>query len=205
MQEDLEGDKTFVAFHGTDVIGRGPLSELVAAAKQLHDAQSKKKRRQRIAFFDDATGRAIDIALEGRKAKVLSRLADHPALEGQGGAPPTTSRGPGRPKLGVVSREVTLLPRHWQWLAQQRGGASAALRRLVEAARKSTASQDLVRQSVEAAHRFAWDIAGDQPGFEEATRALFAQDFKAFDRHIASWPAGLREQLERLLRPARTQ
>ncbi|MFY0534142.1 DUF2239 family protein [Nannocystis pusilla] len=36
---------------------------------------------------------------------------------------PPARTGPGRPKLGVVSREVSLLPRHWEWLERQPSGS----------------------------------------------------------------------------------
>lgn len=112
-------------------------------------------------------------------------------------------RGPGRPKLGVVCREVSLLPRHWEWLAEQRGGASATLRRLVEGAKKSESREAVARRAVEAAHRFMWDLAGDEPGFEEATRSLFAMDFDLFEKQTSGWPAAIRDQLARYIENAR--
>ena len=190
--------KIFVAFAGTSVIARGELTEVVGRSKDRLDGGEDK----RIALFDDATGRPVDIDFSGSAVEVLGRLAAHPM-----GARPTPEpakrRGPGRPKLGVVSREVSLLPRHWGWLAEQRGGASASLRRLVDAARKGNAGQEPTRRAIDAAHRFMWDMAGDQPGFEEASRALFAQNFDTFDRLISDWPAGIREQLERFTNRAR--
>ena len=122
---------------------------------------------------------------------------------GKAGCPPDGSeagcRGPGRPRLGVVSREVSLLPRHWEWLSSQRGGASAGIRRLVEIALKEISHQDPVRKAVETAYAFLSDLAGDYPGFEEASRALFAHDFAAFEVIIADWPPDVREQLGRFL------
>jgi hypothetical protein len=105
--------------------------------------------------------------------------------------------------LGVTSREVSLLPRHWQWLSAQKGGASATLRRLVEDARKRGAEGELVRSRVEAAHRFMWDIAGDLPGFEESSRALFAHDFEKFERLILCWPVDIQSILTRYVGEAR--
>jgi len=111
-----------------------------------------------------------------------------------GGAEPETARGgPGRPKLGVVAREVTLLPRHWQWLSSQPEGASVVLRKLVEEARRANAGKDGVRRSQEAASRFMSVMAGDAPGFEEAARALFAGDAERFDQRVEGWPADLRD------------
>jgi uncharacterized protein len=179
----------FVGFVGTQLVGRGSLAEVALAAKRCLD----RGATDRIAVFDDSSGRAIDVELTGSADQVAARVAQHPALVSERNA----RRGPGRPRLGVVSREVSLLPRHWDWLAEQRGGASAALRRLVDAASKANASQDAVRLAIEAAHRFMWDMAGNLPGFEEASRALFAQDFDAFEQRSSSWPQGIREQLHR--------
>jgi hypothetical protein len=96
---------------------------------------------------------------------------------------------------------VTLLPRHWEWLAAQPGGASVALRKLVEEARRANAGADRVRRAREAAYHFTHALAGDLPGFEEATRALFAGDRARFERHAASWPADVREHAVRLAFP----
>ena len=154
-----------------------------------------------LLVFDDATG----------------QLVDHPWPAGyvpvQPSAPPTEAEVPaapapatvGRPRLGVVAREVTLLPRHWEWLAQQRGGASAALRRLVEDARKTYAEQDVQRQAKERAYRFMSAIAGGLPSFEEASRALFAHDADAFAERIQAWPDDVRVHLEGMSRGAFSQ
>ena len=184
--------KTFVAFAGTSLIARGALSDVVRPSKDRLDRGEK----MRIALFDDETGRPVDIDFSGSEAEVLARLATHP-MAARPEADTGKRRGPGRPKLGVVSREVSLLPRHWSWLAEQRGGASATLRKLVDAARKGNAAGERSRRAIDAAHRFMWDMAGDQVGFEEASRSLFAQNFDTFSQLISDWPAGIREQLER--------
>ncbi|AFK62001.1 hypothetical protein TKWG_07975 [Advenella kashmirensis WT001] len=103
-----------------------------------------------------------------------------------------TVRRRGRPKLGVISREVTLLPRHWEWLAAQPGGASVALRKLVESARLSNTDRDSRRKAQERAYHFMLALGGDLPGYEEATRALFADDAEALKTHIAGWPNDVR-------------
>jgi hypothetical protein len=108
-------------------------------------------------------------------------------------------RGRGRPKLGVVAREVTLLPRHWDWLARQPGGASVTLRRLVEDASRSP--KERARAAANAAYNFLHAIAGDRPAYEEALRALFAHDRAKFEAHIASWPADIRRHALRLAYP----
>jgi uncharacterized protein len=146
----------------------------------------------RIAIFDDESGRVLDLPDDRQAAQVQrAEKQDRPPRRG-------------RPRLGVVSREVSLLPRHWQWLAEQRGGASASLRRLVENAQKNESGQAIATRAIDAAHRFIWDIAGDQPDFEEATRHLFAFRLDEFEQATASWPVAIREQLARYLARART-
>jgi hypothetical protein len=139
--------------------------------------------------FDDATGAVIDFDLSGSDANIATRLAE----------PEPAPRGRGRPKLGVVAREVTLLPRHWEWLAAQPGGASVALRRLVDEARRTDGGATQARQAVGAVYRFLHAIAGDFPGFEEASRALFAGDREGFAQRIAEWPPDIVAHALRLL------
>jgi hypothetical protein len=152
---------------------------------------------QPVQVFDAETGEAWDLDLGGT-------LADVDARYRLDNVPFRLARraGPGRPKLGVVAREVTLLPRHWEWLAEQPGGASAALRRLVDAARHTYAERDAVRRGQERAYRFMVAMAGDAPGFEEAVRALFAGDRLRVLEHTASWPTDVTDQLLQLAGPA---
>jgi len=152
-------------------------------------------------MFDERTGHPVDLNFDHDDAQLLASVKAR--LEPAPPTPSPTPRGRGRPKLGVVSREVSLLPRHWEWLAQQRGGASAGLRRIVEAARKEGREEEQVGRAIERAHRFLWDMAGDLVGFEDAARALFARDFETFDRRICRWPVGVRELLGRMLADAR--
>jgi len=169
--------KFATAFDGERRLASGPLIDVAMAVKAAIAAGAEGP----LLVFDDVTGAVIDLDLRGSRADVAARLA-------AAGEPPAPPRGRGRPKLGVVAREVTLAPRHWEWLAAQPGGASAALRRLVEEARRSSAPKDRVRAAQEAAYRFIAAMAGDLPGFEEATRALFANDRQRFERHVAQWP-----------------
>lgn len=149
-------------------------------------------------IFDDSTGSPVDLDL--REAAI--GLASAPSQDGQPASAPTPDqpapRSVGRPKLGVVAREVTLLPRHWDWLNRQPGGASVALRKLVEDARRVNASRDAVRAAREVAYRFMSAIAGHEPGFEEASRALFAGQATAFAQRTAGWPADVRTHLAQL-------
>ncbi|MCC6390620.1 MAG: DUF2239 family protein, partial [Bryobacterales bacterium] len=148
-----------------------------------------------ILIFDDVTSRLIELDFRGTPAQALERIAGKPPAAS---GPETEPRRPGRPKLGVVAREVTLLPRHWDWLATQPGGASVALRKLVENARTANAEKDRLRRAQEAAYRFLSAMAGNEPGFEEALRALFANSASRFEAMIEPWPADIRDHAKRL-------
>jgi uncharacterized protein len=175
------------AFEGSRRIASGDLAEVALQAKEVLD----RGRHTSVLIFDDATGEPIDVDFRGKAEDVRKRLAAMSAAE-PAAPEPEAPRGPGRPKLGVVAREVTLLPRHWEWLNSQPGGASVALRKLVEEARRVNAGRDRVRRSKEAAYRFISAVAGDLPDYEEATRALFAGKGERFDELVASWPADVR-------------
>lgn len=166
------------------MIASGALAHVAEAVKRVLD----RGERAPVLIFDDQTSELVEVDFRGTWDDVLGRLP------GPAGGP----RGPGRPKLGVVAREVTLLPRHWEWLASQPGGASVALRKLVEEARRANAGRDRIRQAQEAAYRFLSALAGNAPGFEEATRALFAGDGNRFDALVQGWPAGVRTHAKRL-------
>ena len=160
--------------------------------------------RAPVLIFDDVTGEQIEVDFRGTGSDVVNRITKmtsespreavpmEPAIE--------SSRGPGRPKLGVVAREVTLLPRHWEWLNGQSGGASVAPRKLVDEARRVNEGKDRLRRLQEAAYRFMSALAGDLPGFEEATRALFASNPDRFEDHIRGWPKDVRIQIMRMVK-----
>jgi hypothetical protein len=175
------------AFDGARLIASGPLTEVAVAVKAALAAGAAGPA----LTFDDATGAVVDLDLRGADAEVVARLG---AKEDDAPAP----RGRGRPKLGVVAREVTLLPRHWDWLAAQAGGASVALRRLVDAARRADDGATEAAQAKAAAYRFMQALAGDFSGFEEAVRALFAGDREAFAARIAAWPPDVQAYAKRL-------
>ena len=149
--------------------------------------------------LDDTTGGTLDLDLRGDAEAVRARY-DEPCDE-LAGAPSRTGRG--RPKLGVVAREVTLLPRHWDWLATQRGGASVTLRRLVDEARRATSEADRRAAARDAAYRAMSTLAGDLPGFEEASRRLFAGDLAGLAAEAAAWPAAVGEYVLQLARGER--
>ena len=180
------GSKSHTAFAGHRRIASGPLVKVALAVKRALEASAV----ERILIYDDFTGRDIDINTRGSDEEVVARLS--PAT------PAPEPRPRGRPRLGVVAREVTLLPRHWEWLNAQPGGASVALRKLVEDGRRASGPKDRQRQLREAAYYFMSSMAGDFPGFEEATRALFAGDRQRFVALIAEWPADVRDHAIRL-------
>ena len=175
------------AFSGSQRIASGELRHVAMKAKQAFDLHPDRP----VLVFDDADGRTVEVPLELPAADLL-RLLAQPQLAASTDAVPAPRR-PGRPKLGVVAREITLLPRHWEWLAAQPGGASVALRRLVEEARKISSGDDRRRAAQEATFRFMQAMAGDQPGFEEASRALFAGDVSRFEEHVARWADDVRD------------
>jgi hypothetical protein len=182
-------DVAYIAFEGQRRIGSGNLRDVARAAR----AALERRNDASILIFDGATSGIVEIDLRGSVHDVLARIppAETPAAgDDTAGAAP---RGPGRPKLGVVAREVTLLPRHWDWLAQQKGGASVAIRKLVDEARRANEDGNRARLAQEAAYRFMSTMAGDRPHFEEAIRALFANDRDRFERLIAEWPADIRD------------
>lgn len=177
----------YIAFEGERCIAAGDLRDVARAAKELLD----RRKDAAILVFDGVTSGPIEIDFRGSVTDVQARLPEAAGAAVDAG--PSAPRGPGRPKLGVVAREVTLLPRHWDWLAQQPGGASVALRKLVDAARRTGEDGDRVRRAQEAAYRFMSAMAGDKPHYEDAIRALFANDPARFEKLIAAWPADVRD------------
>ena len=179
------------AFAGHRILAAGTLVDVALAVRQAMDAGSDAA----ILVFDDQSGKQVDLDLSGSPAAIAERhraRVDPPPGIPADAEEETQPRGRGRPKLGVVAREVTLLPRHWDWLGAQPGGASVALRKLVEQARRDNEARDLRRERQEAAYRFMSSMAGNLPGFEEATRALYAADRERFALQIAAWPEDVR-------------
>lgn len=179
----VPADLPMFAFEGDRLIARGLATEVVAAVKAAVDG-AKDSGGEAVLAFDAATGRVVDLDLRGDVEAVLARLTPAPVEE---------KRGPGRPKLGVTAREVTLLPRHWDWLAGQPGGASVALRKLVETALRDAEGPDRARKARDAAYAFMTTMAGDRPGYEDAVRALFAGDAAGLEAAVAGWPEGVRK------------
>jgi uncharacterized protein len=185
---------TCIAFVGDRLIAAGNLREVAGAAKQTLDRRDDAS----ILVFDDTGGGPIEIDFRGTLKEVLARLPDVTDVPVALDNAPAAPRGPGRPKLGVVAREITLLPRHWDWLAQRPGGASVAIRKLVDEARRASEDEDRLRQAREAAYRFMSVMAGNKPHYEDAIRALFAGHPIRFEELIAGWPADVRDHVSRL-------
>jgi hypothetical protein len=188
-----------IAFEGDRRIASGDLREVARAAKQALD----RRHDASILVFDGRTSEPVDLDFRGSIDDVLARLPVTPGAPATlEAATPSAPRGPGRPKLGVVAREVTLLPRHWDWLARQAGGASVAIRKLVEEARRTGEQKDRIRQAQEAAYRFMSVMAGNRPHYEDAIRALFANDPVSFGKLIVEWPTDIRDHAASLAESA---
>lgn len=172
----------YTAFAGNRQIAHGPRLLVVTAVKQHLDTND-----QRALIFEDDTGRQVDFNFSGTLDDVLERERAS-----------STKNRPGRPKLGVVGREVSLLPRHWDWLEEQPNGISAAIRRLVDEARKREPGAQRARRLRDATSRFMWAMAGDFPNFEETARALHAGDDARVAELSREWPSDVRAHVMRL-------
>ncbi|MBK5017243.1 DUF2239 family protein [Pantoea sp. S62] len=190
---------SYTSFDGHRRLATGSLQTSALAVRRA----SENTAAGPFLIIDNATGRPVDIDIRGSEEEVVAKLtsaasAQTEAVSQSDTSEPCRSRGRGRPKLGVTAREVTLLPRHWEWLAGQPGGASVALRKLVEEARRANSEKEKVRKALERAYYFMLAVAGDLPGFEEATRALFASEPVKFQGLIAAWPSDIREHAMQL-------
>ncbi|MEO8747251.1 MAG: DUF2239 family protein [Rhodanobacter sp.] len=182
------GNLGCTAFDHHRLVASGNLREVARAAKRVLDAGSAGP----LLIFDDRTGCQVEIDFRGTLDDVLARLQPD-AL-----TPTVARRGPGRPKLGVVPREVTLMPRHWEWLTSQPAGASGTLRRLVEQALRGSGVVEQARESVESVDRFMQVMAGDLAGYEEVSRAFYRGERECFAALTARWPSDVRTHLRNL-------
>lgn len=171
---------SYTAFEGHCLLVHGSLAEVAEAVV----AAQGRGGTGPVLVLEDATGQQVDLDLR--------RL---PAPETVAEQSPEPTRGPGRPRLGVVAREVTLLPQHWEWLAQQRGGASVTLRRLVDQARRAGAADDQLRIRREAAYRVMQALGGSLPHYDEISRALFSGDQTRLEELLADWPTDVARYL----------
>jgi hypothetical protein len=205
MNSNSLSQSSYTSFDGHRRIAAGAMHVVALAVKHAMENGCAGP----VLIFDDGSGRSVDIDTRGTDQEVLARLAADDRFapppeqlsspeDGAAGLSVEEPRGRGRPKLGVIAREVTLLPRHWEWLGAQTGGASVALRKLVEDARKKQGDKDSIRKAQERSYHFMSAMAGDLSGFEEATRALFAHDKARLAELIAVWPADVRDHVMRL-------
>lgn len=187
-----EGRRTYTTFAGQRLVVSGDLETMLRDTKVHLDRGGSDP----VLIFEDETGKQVDFDFRGSIEDVLARIPSHPLF-----APPASTRksGPGRPRLGVVCREVSLQPHHWEWLEQQPGGISSTLRKLVEGAKRNPTDAERARRSREAVGRFLWSMAGNLPGFEEASRALFAGNYDLLEEHMGPWPADVRGHVRALL------
>lgn len=188
--------QTFTSFDGWKRIAHGDLKTNAVAVKRTLESGSSGPAW----VFSNRTGCIVEIDIRGSEAETIARLPEQCAIDdghtSESAEADQTSlqpRGRGRPRLGVIAREITLLPRHWDWLSEQPGGASVALRKLVEEAKRSTAGREDKRQRQERAYNFMSAMAGDMVNFEESTRALFAGDAHRFAQLTAPWPEDVRD------------
>lgn len=184
---------TCSAFADTRCVAQGDLHSVAAAVKQLID----QGEQAHILIFDDFSSEPVEVDFRGSLKAVLGRLPQ-PVVPDAVADAEVAVRTPGRPKLGVVAREVTLLPRHWEWLASQPGGASVVLRKLVEAASRANEDKDRMRRAQESAYRFMSALAGNLPGYEEAVRALYANQPEQFGALTEAWPVDIRDHARML-------
>jgi hypothetical protein len=185
-----------IAFQNARCVARGPLKDVALEIKRTLDDLAIGS----VLIFDSQTSRPVEVDLRGTSREILSRIEAGQA-DGESGHA-VRKKGRGRPRLGVVSREVTLLPRHWAWLNEQNGGASVTLRKLVEQARRERSGQQRIRKAQDAAYAFMAAMAGNEPGFEEATRALYRGDPQLFEKQVANWPEDVRMHAQKLASPA---
>lgn len=184
-------DRTCTAFAGAKMIASGDVLEVALKVKKY----LKDDGKENVLIFDDITSAQVELDLRGTIDAVTKRM--EAMIE-----PEEKKSGPGRPKLGVVSKEVTLLPQHWEWLALQPGGASVTLRKLIEEAKKKNFAKDQIRQAQDAVYKFMHAMAGDLPNYEEALRAMYAFDAKKFKKMISDWPKDLQVHILKVGREA---
>ena len=189
-------ERTYVAFHGVKRVASGSLEHVAAKAKQLLN----RDKTASVLVFDRQTAHQVEIDYRGTIKEVAERAKQRVLsiskqnCDEHTDSRESTNRGRGRPKLGVIAREVTLLPRHWAWLKSQPGGASITLRKLVENARKESDGKSQCRAAQNVTYRFMHAIGGDLPGFEEASRGLFGNNEEYFKASLAQWPSAVRQQ-----------
>ncbi|WP_444930084.1 DUF2239 family protein [Microbulbifer sp. SSSA002] len=167
----------YIAINQQQIIARGTLETVIRQVKEMNTDPEP-------IVFEAESCKRIELDWHSDTQVLLAELAANTAAR-------KSKRG--RPKLGVTSGEVTLLPRHWEWLRQQPGGASVTLRKLVEQAQKQLSPEERISGKQQALDKFMLLVAGDTPGFEEASRALYRNSLISFEKAIHSWPDDLKK------------
>lgn len=168
---------TYTAFEEFKIVSQGTLDDVAISVKH----RLKEQGSSNILIFSDSTGRQIDLDLSGTDKQVLDRLKVFTTSSVQ------TQSGAGRPKLGVLPREISLLPSHWEWLLNQEGGSSAVIRNLIDEKMKTQLiHKNKIAQ--ERTYKFLSAHAGNLPSFEDAVRFLYRKDKKKFMDQISGWP-----------------
>nr|NNM89468.1 DUF2239 family protein [Bacilli bacterium] len=188
---------TCTVFLGVKKMAHGSIEEVIPWLKQSYADEALTT----FLLFDDATGKTFDVDFRGTIDEVLARFFKKTGIDPSQEESPLSTKRVGRPKLGVVSGEVTLLPRHWEWLKRQPGGASVTLRKLVEDARRTDTQHSHVRIAQEATYHVMTTLAGDFPNYEEALRSLYAKDDVRFDQLLASFEPDVRDYIKALATP----
>ena len=188
---------TCTVFLGVKKMAQGSIEEVIPWLKQTYADEALTT----FLLFDDATGKTFDVDFRGTIDEVLARFFEKSGISPSSEAIPLSTKRVGRPKLGVVSGEVTLLPRHWEWLKRQPGGASVTLRKLVEEARRTDTQHNQVRVAQEATYHVMSTLAGDFPNYEEALRSLYAKDDVRFNQLLASFEPDVRDYIKALATP----
>ncbi len=185
-------DRSYTGFLGSRLVASGDILSVAIKIKKSLRLEVKLQ----VFIFDDLTGDQAEVDFRGDLDQMKTRLqtqVDEQTIK---------KSGPGRPRLGVISKEITLLPEHWEWLAIQPGGASVTLRKLIEEAKKKNTQRDQIRQAQDRAYKVMMVLAGDRVGYEEALRALYQGNRQAFQSQIESWPSDIREYTLALAREA---
>lgn len=191
----METLNTYTAFEDHKILSQGVLEDVVLKVKK----RLEKSPESQIVIYSDITGKSMDFNFQGSEKEVLKRLEVYTTPETDNQA--SVASGPGRPKLGVISREVSLLPKHWEWLATQSGGASNTLRKLVEESMKKTSGTLTVKTAQERTYKFMSVEAGDFANYEEALRALYRKDKERFVSEIKAWPRDVQKHIFELAKP----
>jgi hypothetical protein len=187
----MKSEFSYTAFGNGKLIVHGGLDEVVLKIKRWND----KNTTGSLLVFNDFTGKTMEFDLRGSEKDVLQRIEMFLPQE------TVVAAGPGRPKLGVVTREVSLLPQHWEWLASQPEGASGALRKLVEGAKKNLVMKETVKQVQERTYKIMSILAGDFPQYEEALRSLYRKNEETFKQHIATWTPDIKDYVMKTAEP----